>query len=80
MTEFREIYDWRSAVVHTGKLPEKKISKKKKRPYTEEEVMEFIKRTQDLCQKSIMKVLEDKRFPNWNDLILGGKVESSGKK
>ena len=34
MKGFKEIYDWRSKVVHTGKLPKKKISKKKKRPYT----------------------------------------------
>ena len=29
MKEFKEIYDWRSKVVHTGKLPKKKINKKK---------------------------------------------------
>lgn len=76
MKEFREIYDWRSAVVHTGKLPKKKVSKKKRRPYTEEEVVKFIARAQGLCRQSIIKIMEDGRFPNWNDLILGGAVKS----
>ncbi len=76
MTEFREIYDWRSSVVHTGKLPKKKVSKNKRKPYTEEEVVGFLKRAQDLCRQSIMKILEEGQFPNWNDLILGGEMKS----
>lgn len=75
MKEFREIYDWRSSVVHTGELPKKKVSKNKRKPYTEEEVVGFLKRAQDLCRQSIMKILEEGRFPNWNDLILGGNAE-----
>ena len=70
MKEFKAIYDWRSTVVHTGKLP-KKGSGKKKKPYTQEEVREFITRAQDLCRDSIMKILEEGKFPDWNDLILG---------
>ncbi len=70
MKEFKAIYDWRSTVVHTGKLPEKGSGKKKK-PYTQEEVREFITRAQDLCRDSILKILEDGKFPDWNDLILG---------
>ena len=70
MKEFKVIYDWRSTVVHTGKLP-KKGSGKKKKPYTQEEVREFITRAQDLCRDSILKILEDREFPDWNDLILG---------
>ena len=70
MREFTEIYRWRSTVVHTGKLPEKGSGKKKK-PYTPEEVREFITRAQDLCRDSIMKILEDGKFPDWNNLILG---------
>ena len=71
MKEFGEIYNWRSTVVHTGKLPQKKLSKTKKRPFTQEEIKEFIKKAQDLCQQSIMKILEDQEFPNWSSLILG---------
>ena len=70
MKEFRTIYDWRSTVVHTGRLPEKGSGKKKK-PYTQEEAREFIRSAQDLCRDSILKILEDGEFPDWNNLILG---------
>ena len=72
MKEFREIYDWRSAVVHTGKLP----TKTKRTPFDPEQVEKFIKRAQDLCRQSIMKILEDGQFPDWSDLILGGETEN----
>ena len=71
MKIFNRLYDWRSGVVHNGKLPEKKISKTKKRPYTQEEISELITKAQDLCQESIIKILEDGKFPDWNSLILG---------
>ena len=67
MKEFKSIYDWRSTVVHTGKLP----NKARKRPFTPEEVDAFITNAQDLCRDSIMKVLEEGKFPDWNNLILG---------
>ena len=72
MKEFGEIYRWRSKVVHTGKLP----NKKKKTPFTHEEVKHFIERAQELCRDSIMKILDDGHFPDWNSLILG--VETEG--
>lgn len=71
MKDFTQIYEWRSSVVHNGKLPEKKISRNKKRPYTQEEISEFITKAQNLCRDSILKILEDREFPDWNDLILG---------
>ena len=64
MKEFKAIYDWRSTVVHTGKLP-------KKTGNTPEEVEAFIKKARDLCRDSILKILEDGKFPDWNNLILG---------
>ena len=64
MQEFKAIYDWRSRVVHTGKLPKKMRNKP-------EEAEVFIAKAQDLCRDSIMKILEDGKFPDWNDLILG---------
>lgn len=67
MKEFKAIYDWRSAVVHTGKLP----NKTKKTPFTQEEITKFIDKAQDLCRDSIMKILKEGKFPDWNDLILG---------
>ena len=67
MKEFKSIYDWRSTVVHTGKLP----NKTRKTPFTPEEVEAFITNAQNLCRNSIMKILEDGEFLDWNDLILG---------
>lgn len=67
MKEFKAIYDWRSTVVHTGKLP----NKTKRTPFTPDEVTEFITKAQDLCRDSILKILEDGKHPDWNDLILG---------
>lgn len=71
MKEFTEIYRWRSSVVHTGKLPKKELNNKKKRPFTQQEITEFITNAQNLCQQSIIKILEDGEFPDWNNLILG---------
>ena len=67
MKVFSKVYEWRSKVVHTGKIP----NKTKKIPFTQEEINEFIKNAQDLCRDSIMKIVEDGKFPDWNNLILG---------
>ena len=73
LTKFKNIYEGRSKAVHSGKLKEtlefggEKISRS-----------EFIAQTQDLCRESIMKVLEDGRFPDWDNLILGGEAERVG--
>ena len=74
MKEIQEIYAWRSSVVHTGKLP----NKKKKTPFTPEEVNQFIEKAQDLCRESIIKIIKAKKFPDWNSLILGGEEEQAG--
>ena len=73
MKEFQEIYDWRSTIVHTGKLP----NKTKKTPFTPQEVKQFIERAQDLCRESILKILKDGKFPKWSSLILGGEEEQA---
>lgn len=67
MKDFSKIYEWRSKAVHAGKLP----NKTKKIPFTPEEVTEFIEGAQDLCRESIIKIIEDGEFPDWNSLILG---------
>ena len=67
LSEFKEIYRWRSAAVHQGSLP--------KKPKIHRESLskaDFIKRAQDLCLKSILKVMNEGQFPDWDDLILGG--------
>ena len=52
---FKEIYNWRSKAVHEGILPAKdvRVGKESVTP------SEFIKRTQDLCCRSILKILKD---------------------
>ena len=67
MKDLSKIYEWRSKAVHTGKLP----NKTKRTSYTPREAEAFIAKAQDLCRDSIMKILEDEKFPDWNDLILG---------
>lgn len=65
--EFSAIYILRSKAVHNGEVPKKiKIRKGESLPTSE-----FIPRAQDLCRQSIMKILEEGKFPDWNDLILG---------
>ena len=71
--EFKEIYEWRSKAVHTGELP----NKTEKIPFTTDEIRNFIDRTQNLCRKSIKKILDDGKFPDWNSLILSGEEEQA---
>ena len=63
----KELYDCRSTVVHGGEF--------KKKTVTIDggaiPMSEFITKAQDLCRNSILKILEDGEFPDWNDLILG---------
>ena len=68
MAEFKAIYDLRSQAVHSGKIPKKVKIRKGEEPTT---TSEFIAKAQDLCRDSIMKILEDGEFPDWNNLILG---------
>ena len=58
--DFKDIYDLRSQAVHTGNLNQKNWTP------------EFMAKAQDLCLKSIVKIIEDGRFPNWNQLVVGG--------
>ena len=68
MDEFKAIYDLRSKAVHNGAIPEKiKIRSGEERIATPE----FIPRAQDLFRQSIIRLLEDGEFPDWNNLILG---------
>ena len=71
MTEFRAIYNCRSDAVHKGKLDEKVKIGGESVP-----ISKLIERAQDLCRQSIIKIMEDGRFPDWDSLILGGEAES----
>ena len=57
MDKFRDIYDCRSKVVHTGKMPHKDM---------ENLVLEM----QDLCRCTILKILDEGKFPDWDSLLL----------
>ena len=67
LAEFKEIYKCRSTGVHDGKLKSSVTIEGKSVP-----ISEFIERSQDLCRNSIIKILEDGKFPDdWNNVILG---------
>ena len=70
LKQLKQIYDHRSKAVHSGQ-PDPPVK------FGEDEVSisEFIARARDVCRKSIMKVLYDRRFPDWNSLILGSEEE-----
>ena len=73
LIKFKQIYKHRSKAVHEGKLGEMA-------QFGEEEIpiSEFIEEAQNLCRKSIKKILDDGEFPDWNSLILGGEEEQAG--
>ena len=66
--EFKAIYALRSKAVHDGVVPDKIKVGKGEEPIA---ISEFIPRVQGLCQQSIIKIIEDGRFPEWKSLILG---------
>ena len=66
--EFKAIYTLRSKAVHNGSVPGKIQIRKGEEPIA---TSEFIPKAQDLCRDSIIKILEDGQFPDWNNLILG---------
>ena len=70
----KKIYDYRSTIVHGGELKKRDVTIDKKTI----PMSELIADAQDLCQKSIVKILkkysEDGKYPDddyWNELILG---------
>ena len=72
LTKFKQIYNCRSSAVHSGQLEETVKFGKRRIP-----VSDFIEKAQDLCRKSIKKILEDGEFPDWDSLILGGEEEQA---
>ena len=69
LAKFKQIYNCRSKAVHAGhvdttvKFGEEKISRSK-----------FITHAQDLCLRSITKILDKGKFTDWDSLILGGGI------
>lgn len=62
-TEFEEIYDYRSKAVHEGKLDEEVEIQGQRTPRSE-----FIESVQDRCRRSILRIIGDGKFPDWNTL------------
>ena len=61
--EFKAIYDYRSDIVHNRELNEEvQVGKQFVA------ASELVARAQNLCWKSIMRVLDDGKFPNWDTL------------
>ena len=62
-TELEAIYDYRSDIVHNREL-------KAEVPVGEQSVSfsELVARAQDLCRQSIINIMEDGKFPDWNTL------------
>ena len=56
---FRDAYDTASAAVHAGEIDNNQDKKV------------LLADAQDLCRRSILRMLDEQEEPNWNDLILG---------
>ena len=65
--EFREIYRCRSSAVHEGKLPNHVSVNGENVP-----IQEFIKRSQNLFKRSLLKVIDSGEWPDWTIIELGG--------
>ena len=69
--EFRQIYDIRSEAVHEGTVPEQvRVEGQDLR------MIEFLERSQELFQRSLLRVIENGRLPDWDSIELGGGGET----
>ena len=69
--EFRQIYDIRSEAVHEGTVPEQvRVEGQTLR------MSEFLERSQELFQRSLLRVIENGRLPDWDSIELGGGGET----
>jgi hypothetical protein len=62
---FKEIYACRCEAVHSGKF-DSKFTKKLSLP-----IHELLKKGDELCVNIIKWIIEQKRFPDWEKLLLG---------
>ena len=58
-SKFKDIYNARSAAVHTGKLPDL------------DDDIDFIKQARKLCCQSIEAIIHNRGVPKWDRLVLG---------
>ena len=64
--KFKAIYELRCDAVHEGQLDKGIEIEQKIIP-----ISKFITEAQGLCRDSIIKILDEGEFPDWNNLILG---------
>ena len=70
MNLFKKFYDCRSNAVHTGRI----ASAKKTRDANEsEKIRSLLNDADKLCVASIIKVINEGGFPNWETIVLGGR-------
>ena len=62
-TELEAIYDYRSGIVHNRRIGDKIQVGNQSIP-----VSDLVPRVEDLCRQSIINIMEDGAFPNWNTL------------
>ena len=68
---FRQIYDIRSQAVHEGTVPKQvKVEGQSVR------MIEFLERSQELFERSLLKVIKSGRLPDWDSIELGGGNET----
>ena len=65
---FSKIYDCRSKAVHDGKIDGMTKFRKNESPIT---THDFLLEADCLCRRSIMRVIDQGSFPDWDKLILG---------
>ena len=71
--DFRQIYEIRSRAVHEGTAPEQvKVEGQDIR------MGQFTERSQKLFKRSLLKVIENGRLPDWDNIELGGGEEADG--
>ena len=69
-TEFEAIYNYRSRAVHEGKLDKEVEIQGQRMP-----ISEFIESVQDRCRRSILEIIKDGQFPDWNTLRRNAKAK-----
>ena len=62
-TEFEAIYDYRNGVVHSRRVDGEIQVGNQSVP-----VSDLAPRVEDLCRQSIIRIMEDGKFPDWNTL------------
>ena len=61
--ELKAIYDYRSRVLHNRDLDEEVTIGTQTVP-----ISNLVTRAEDLCRQSILKIMKDGKYPDWNTL------------